>query len=173
MLRLRILITVCAFALLLSPPAQAASRASARLALGERVAKFARSFVGVPYVWGGMSPRGFDCSGLVAFVYRHFGISLPHYTVAQFARGQRVGRWGLQPGDLVFFAGLSHVGLYVGHDEFIHAPHSGTRVSIAPLSGGYAAAFAGARRIGLVVRGTVRARPHSGPHRLWEKRASR
>src|SRR5712691_3962141 len=95
-----------------------------------RPGRYARTFIGVPYRWGGMSPRtGFDCSGFVAFVYRHFGVSLPHYTVAQYQRGRRVARGALRPGDLVFFAGLSHVGLYVGGGRFVHAPHTGTRVS--------------------------------------------
>jgi cell wall-associated NlpC family hydrolase len=109
--------------------------------------RYAKRFIGVPYRWGGSSPRtGFDCSGFVAFVYRHFGLSLPHYTVAQFSHGRRVPRGRLRPGDVLFFDGLGHVGIYVGRGRFIHAPHSGTRVSVTPLAGWYSARYAGARR---------------------------
>jgi cell wall-associated NlpC family hydrolase len=112
-----------------------------------RVVRFARRFVGVRYSYGGISPHtGFDCSGFTRFVYAHFGIVLPHYSVAQFDRGRRVSRAGLRPGDLVFFDGLGHVGLYVGGGRFIHAPHTGTRVQISSLGGWYSARFDGARR---------------------------
>jgi peptidoglycan DL-endopeptidase CwlO len=113
-----------------------------------KVVRYARHFLGIPYVYGGTSPRsGFDCSGFTRFVYAHFGIALPHYSGAQFGMGHRVSRAGLRPGDLLFFDGLGHVGLYVGHGRFIHAPHSGTRVSIEPLSGWYAGRYDGARRL--------------------------
>jgi peptidoglycan DL-endopeptidase CwlO len=113
-----------------------------------RIVRFARRFLGVPYSYGGTSPRsGFDCSGYTRFVYAHFGIGLPHYSGAQFALGHRVARDRLRPGDLLFFDGLGHVGLYVGHGRFIHAPHSGTSVSIASLGGWYSARFDGARRL--------------------------
>ena len=112
------------------------------------VVRFARHFLGVPYSYGGTSPRsGFDCSGFTRFVYAHFGIALPHYSGAQFALGHRVPRARLRPGDLLFFDGLGHVGLYVGHGRFIHAPHTGTRVSIASLDGWYAGQYDGARRL--------------------------
>jgi peptidoglycan DL-endopeptidase CwlO len=113
-----------------------------------KVVRYARHFIGIPYSYGGTSPRsGFDCSGFTRFVYAHFGIALPHYSGAQFGMGHRVSRAGLRPGDLLFFDGLGHVGLYVGHGRFIHAPHSGTRVSIDPLSGWYAGRYDGARRL--------------------------
>jgi cell wall-associated NlpC family hydrolase len=83
----------------------------------------------------------------VRFVYEHFGIDLPHSSYAQFGRGRRVPRTALRPGDLVFFHRLGHVGLYIGHGRFIHAPHSGTRVSIDRLGGWYAARYDGARRL--------------------------
>ena len=112
-----------------------------------RVVRFARHLLGVPYVYGGSSPRiGFDCSGFTRFVYSHFGIALPHYSGAQFSLGRRVSRVGLRPGDLVFFDGLGHVGLYIGGGRFIHAPHSGTRVSVDSLNGWYASQYDGARR---------------------------
>jgi cell wall-associated NlpC family hydrolase len=112
------------------------------------VVRFARHFIGTRYVYGGTSPRsGFDCSGFTRFVYSHFGISLPHYSGAQFYRGRPVSRRGLRPGDLVFFDGLGHVGMYVGNGRFIHAPHTGTRVEIDSLSGWYGARYDGARRV--------------------------
>ena len=149
MLRLRLLFVLLLCALALPALGAAATERQPEVDQGELVARYARTFVGVPYRWGGTSPRtGFDCSGFVAFVYRHFGVSLPHYTVAQFERGRRVARGALRPGDLVFFAGLSHVGLYIGDGRFVHAPHTGTRVSVASLRRGwYRETFAGARRI--------------------------
>jgi cell wall-associated NlpC family hydrolase len=113
-----------------------------------KVVRYARRLLGIPYSYGGTSPRsGFDCSGLTRFVYAHFGIALPHYSGAQFGLGRRVSRGGLRPGDLLFFDGLGHVGLYVGSGLFIHAPHSGTRVSIDSLSGWYSGRYDGARRL--------------------------
>jgi cell wall-associated NlpC family hydrolase len=114
--------------------------------IGVRAVAYARRFVGVPYRWGGSGPGGFDCSGLVRYVYRRFGVELPHSSYADFSLGRRVGRWALEPGDLVFFSGLGHVGLYVGHGRFIHAPHSGTRVQISRLRD-WAGSYEGARRL--------------------------
>ena len=80
-----------------------------------KVVRFARHFLGIRYSYGGTSPRsGFDCSGFTRFIYAHFGITLPHYSGAQFDRGRRVSRAGLRPGDLLFFDGLGHVGMYIG-----------------------------------------------------------
>ncbi len=110
-------------------------------------AGIAMRYLGVPYVWGGASPAGFDCSGLVMYVFAQLGVSLPHYTGAQWNMGVPVARGDLQPGDLVFFDGLGHVGIYIGGGQFIHAPHTGTVVQISSLSGWYAATYVGARRI--------------------------
>ena len=116
--------------------------------LGRRIVAYARHFLGVRYSWGGTSPRtGFDCSGLVRFVYGHFGIALPHSSWADLGLGHRVGRRRLQPGDLVFFAGASHVGIYAGSGRFIDAPHSGAVVRITTMRGWYGASFYGARRV--------------------------
>ena len=111
------------------------------------VVGYAMSFVGTPYVWGGASPSGFDCSGFVMYVYAHFGVSLPHSSYAQYGYGSAVPRGDLQPGDLVFFDGLGHVGIYVGGGSFIHAPHTGDVVKVSSLSGWYAATYVGARRL--------------------------
>lgn len=111
-----------------------------------RIVRFARRYLGVRYVYGGTSPRnGFDCSGFTRFVYAHFGIVLPHYSGAQFSMGRRISERGLRPGDLVFFDRLGHVGIYIGSGRFIHAPHTGTRVSIDTLSSH--GSYDGARRI--------------------------
>jgi peptidoglycan DL-endopeptidase CwlO len=114
------------------------------------VVGIAMRYLGTPYVWGGASPSGFDCSGFVMYVYAQVGISLPHYTVAQwnYADAVSVPRNELQPGDLVFFAGLGHVGIYVGGGRFIHSPHTGDVVRIDSLSEGwYASEYDGAKRI--------------------------
>ena len=112
------------------------------------VVSIAMQYLGVPYVWGGESPSGFDCSGFVAYVYAQMGVSLPHYTGAQWAVGAPVSSGDLEPGDLVFFDGLGHVGLYIGGGEFIHSPHTGDVVRIDSLSESwYAATYDGARRI--------------------------
>ncbi|HEX3805250.1 MAG TPA: C40 family peptidase [Gaiellaceae bacterium] len=124
------------------------SRATAIAHEQKRLVRFARHYLGVRYVYGGTSPAGgFDCSGFTRFVYAHFGISLPHYSGSQFDRGRRVSRAGLRPGDLVFFDGLGHVGIYIGRDRFIHAPHTGTDVEIDTLSGWYGTRYDGARRL--------------------------
>jgi cell wall-associated NlpC family hydrolase len=113
-----------------------------------RVVRYARHLLGVRYSYGGTSPSsGFDCSGFTRFVYAHFGVTLPHYSASQFSLGRRVSRRGLRPGDLLFFDGLGHVGLYIGNGRFIHAPHSGTRVTVSSLAGWYGARYDGARRL--------------------------
>jgi len=151
MLRLRLLLLLCLLALVGSgvaaTPGSAATRVQPQADIGVRVSKYSRQFLGVPYRWGGASPRsGFDCSGFVAYVYRHFGVKLPHTTFTQFARGRHVSRGRLRPGDLVFFDGLTHVGLYIGHGRMIHAPHTGSHVRIESLR--YGGSYDGARRVG-------------------------
>jgi cell wall-associated NlpC family hydrolase len=114
------------------------------------VVSLAVQYLGVPYVWAGASPTGFDCSGLVQYVYGQIGVSLPHNTVLQWndPRAVSVPRNQLQSGDLVFFNGLDHVGIYVGHGYFIDAPHTGAFVRIDSLRDGwYAANYDGAKRI--------------------------
>ena len=104
--------------------------------------------LGKPYVWGAAGPNSFDCSGLTMFAYAQAGISLSHYTGAQFNEGQHVPQSDLRPGDLVFFGtSLGHMGMYIGNGNFIHAPHSGDVVKISPLSGYYQSEYAGAVRV--------------------------
>jgi cell wall-associated NlpC family hydrolase len=107
-------------------------------------------YLGVPYKWAGATPAsGFDCSGLVQYVYAQLGILLPHNAAAQFNSPNAVSvpRDQLQPGDLVFFDGLDHVGIYIGGGDFIDAPHTGSFVRIDSLTGWYAANYDGAKRI--------------------------
>jgi len=113
-----------------------------------RVVLAARRFLGVPYAYGGASRSGVDCSGLAMLAYRSAGIRLEHYTGAQWRVGRRVvGR--LLPGDLVFFGSRGgdpwHVGIYVGHGRYIHAPQTGDHVRVAPLRSHRD--YMGARRI--------------------------
>src|SRR5437763_5884177 len=115
--------------------------------IGAAAARYALRFRGVPYVWGGSSPAGFDCSGFTRYVYAHFHIDLPHSSYAQWTSGRHIRRSRLRPGDLVFF-GLGHVGLWTGHGGFIHAPQTGQVVSTTALSGSwYADTYTGAVRI--------------------------
>jgi cell wall-associated NlpC family hydrolase len=113
------------------------------------VIAIAMQYLGVPYQWGGASPAtGFDCSGFVMYVYAQIGVSLPHQAAAQYGYGVYVSRDQLQPGDLVFFNGLGHMGMYIGGGQFIHAPHTGDVVKISSLyDSWYAATFVGARRV--------------------------
>jgi cell wall-associated NlpC family hydrolase len=113
------------------------------------VVSIAMQYLGVPYVWGGASPStGFDCSGFVMYVFAQIGVSLPHHAASQYNYGVPVSRDQLAPGDLVFFDGLGHVGIYIGDGQFIHAPHTGDVVKISSLyESWYSATYYGARRL--------------------------
>ena len=112
------------------------------------VVGIAMQYLGVPYAWGGASPSGFDCSGFVMYVFSQVGVSLPHNAAAQYGYGVAVSSDQLQPGDLVFFDGLGHVGIYIGGGQFVHSPHSGDVVKISSLGDSwYASTYVGARRI--------------------------
>ena len=106
-------------------------------------ASIALHYLGVPYRYGGASPSGFDCSGLVMYVYAQLGISLPHYTVAQWNATQPIS--SPAPGDLVFFNGLGHVGIYIGGGKMVDAPHTGSVVRIDSIAG--FGGYDGARRV--------------------------
>ncbi len=110
------------------------------------VVGIAMRYLGIPYVWGGASPGGFDCSGFVMYVFAQVGVSLPHNAAAQYGVGTPVSQGQLQPGDVVFFDGLGHDGIYIGGGNFIHSPHTGDVVKISSLSGWYASTYVGARR---------------------------
>ncbi|MFN8108840.1 MAG: NlpC/P60 family protein [Thermoleophilia bacterium] len=99
------------------------------------VVAIAERYLGTPYVWGGAAPGGFDCSGLASYVYAQIGISMPHYTGAIFSMFPQVSYNDLQAGDLVFFhSDHSHMGIYIGNGQFIHAPHTGDVVKISSLA---------------------------------------
>ncbi len=92
--------------------------------------------LGKPYRYGALGPRSYDCSGLTLFAYRAAGISLPHSAAAQYGSGRRVARKDLQPGDLIFWRGLGHVGIYLGGGRMVHAPQSGDVVRITSIDQG-------------------------------------
>lgn len=109
--------------------------------IGAQAVSIAMQYLGVPYVWGGASPGGFDCSGLTSYVYGQLGIGLSHFTGSQWNEGTRVPADQLLPGDLVFFhSDLHHMGMYIGNGQMIHAPQTGDVVKIAPLMSDYAGA---------------------------------
>jgi len=120
---------------------------------GQQILNFAKQYLGVPYVFGGASPSGFDCSGLVYYVLKNFGFSPFRTAEDQYKMGTYVAKSNLQPGDLVFFEntykyGISHVGIYAGNGQFIHAPNSNSVVSYANLTTGYwSNHYYGARRV--------------------------
>jgi cell wall-associated NlpC family hydrolase len=108
---------------------------------GAQAVSIAMQYLGVPYVWGGSSPGGFDCSGLTSYVYAQLGVGLSHFTGSQWNEGTRVPADQLLPGDLVFFhSDLHHMGMYVGNGQMIHAPQTGDVVKISPLMSDYAGA---------------------------------
>lgn len=116
---------------------------------GERAVKHALEVVGTPYRWGGESPStGFDCSGLVRWAYGRVGIDLPHSSYALYGEGRRVREAQMEPGDLLFFEGLGHVGLYLGNGRMVHSPQTGRNVEVVRLSTtNYGARLIGARRV--------------------------
>ena len=134
---------------------------AASSSIGDQVVALAMNYLGVPYVYGGASPKGFDCSGFTMYVYKQFGYSLPHSASSQWSSsGVYVERSELQPGDLVLFCdpsrsngkACSHVGIYIGNNEFIHASSgssSGKRVIVSSLNQDYYNKYyKGAKRLG-------------------------
>ena len=121
--------------------------------LADEIIANAKKYIGVPYLWGGTTPSGFDCSGYVQYIFRQSGITLPRTTTEQYKVGTYVSKANLIPGDLVFLQntyreGISHVGIYIGDGKMIHAENSSTGVIISDIfSGYYGARYVGARRI--------------------------
>jgi peptidoglycan DL-endopeptidase CwlO len=112
------------------------------------VVGIAMQYLGIPYRWGGSSPStGFDCSGFTMYVFSRVGVSIPRTVSTQYGAGVPVARSELQPGDLVFFNSLGHVGIYIGGNQFIHSPHTGDVVKISSITGYYSDRWVGARRI--------------------------
>jgi peptidoglycan DL-endopeptidase CwlO len=111
------------------------------------VVRVALRYLGTPYRWAGAGPAGFDCSGFVMYVYGKVGVRLPHSSTMLWGQGHRVTRSHLEPGDIVFFNGLTHVGIYIAHGRFVHSPHTGDVVKISRLSESwYWSTYDGARR---------------------------
>jgi cell wall-associated NlpC family hydrolase len=129
-----------------APTAAVAAPAAAPTHAGQVAMDTALAQRGKPYVWAGAGPSSFDCSGLTQFAFKAAGITLPHSSKAQSTMGTPIARAGLQPGDLVFFySPVSHVGIYIGNGQMVHAPTSGDVVKVTNIDamGG----FAGARRL--------------------------
>lgn len=114
---------------------------STPVSTGNQVAQLAKQLIGKPYQYGGNTPKGFDCSGLVQYTHNKVGISIPRTTDKQLKQAKPIKRSQLQAGDLVFFRlngrKVSHVGIYIGNNQIVHAPSSGKRVSYARLDQGY------------------------------------
>lgn len=157
--RLRSLLLLLALASFLAAPAAAEARgwptwqverpAKPKPTAGDRAAKIALTAVGVPYQWAGASPStGFDCSGLVYWAYGRLGVSVPHSSYALYETGRPVSLARLRAGDVLFFSGLGHVGIYIGRGRMVHAPQSGRTVEVVHLRGShYGSRLVGARRI--------------------------
>jgi cell wall-associated NlpC family hydrolase len=153
----------------LTPPGQAAPVAATppnpEPPASHPAVELARTLLGIPYRWAGADPaRGFDCSGLVYYVFNQLQVRIPRMQRDLFKSAEQVGRSDLQPGDLLFFntfARLSHVGIYIGEGRFIHAPRRGRDVSIESLdSKYYQGRYAGARRV--MTNATAPASPAPG-----------
>ncbi len=123
----------------LQAPASTTSRGEgAPSASASSLINYAYQFLGTPYVWGGTTPKGFDCSGFTQYVFKHFGYSIGRTTGAQINAGRKVSRAEMQPGDLIF-THAGHVGIYIGNNKFIHSPHTGDVVKVSSVYKFYAA----------------------------------
>ena len=134
--------------------AQVDASVAASSGKGSQIAQYALQYVGCPYVYGGSSPSGFDCSGFTTYVMKHFGYSINRTASSQMDNGTSVSKSQLQPGDLVFFNSgnsskrATHVGIYTGNGQFVHASTSTTGVIISDLNSSYySSTYVGARRL--------------------------
>ena len=134
--------------------AQVDASVAASSGTGSQIAQYALQYVGSPYVYGGSSPSGFDCSGFTTYVMKHFGYSVNRTASGQMDNGTAVDRSQLQPGDLVFFNSgnsskrATHVGIYTGNGQFVHASTSTTGVIVSDLNSSYySRTYVGARRL--------------------------
>jgi cell wall-associated NlpC family hydrolase len=116
----------------LSEASRTAQTAPEQRVDGSKIVSDAKQFLGVPYVWGGTTPDGFDCSGLTQYVYAMSGIHLPRVDTDQHNFGTEISASDARPGDLVWHPG--HIGIYIGNGQIIHAPRPGKTVTVAPLS---------------------------------------
>lgn len=136
-----LLLTICLFNLEAYANTNDARNNRQAISRGPQLVSYAKRFLGIKYKWSGQSPSGFDCSGFTSYIYKSFGINLPHSSYGQFKSGQRISKSQLLPGDLVFFQtskrGISHVGIYIGNGKFIHASSGMGYVTITNLSEPY------------------------------------
>jgi cell wall-associated NlpC family hydrolase len=141
--------TAATFEALRHPEPRAPTNAPRFMSVPVRAATLALRMAGAPYRWGGESPAsGFDCSGLIRWAYGQLGVDLPHNSYALYDVGRPVPRQRMKTGDVLFFSGLGHVGLYLGGGRMVHAPYSGKDVEIVRLaSTNYGSRLVGARRV--------------------------
>lgn len=149
-MRNRIIQTLIVVSLIFSLQVFSADKASA--ASSSEIGAFASKFYGTPYKFGGTTPKGFDCSGYIRYVFNKFDISLPRTSAEQYKVGEKVAKDKLQPGDLVFFAntykkGISHTGIYLGDGEFISAKSKGVVKANLNTNPYWAPKYAGAKRL--------------------------
>lgn len=126
------------------------SKTALQAARARKAVAAAKAQIGDPYRYGGTGPGAFDCSGLVQYAWKKAGVKIPRVTHSQYARIRTKISWKhLKPGDLLFFRGRGHVGMYIGNGKMVHSPSTGKRVSIQKLGGWRKASFAGAVRPGM------------------------
>ncbi|MEU8040723.1 C40 family peptidase [Streptosporangium sp. NPDC049078] len=125
------------------------SKAARQKVRAGKAVSTAKKQIGTPYRWGASGPGAFDCSGLVRYAWKKAGVSLPRVTHSQYRAIKKKVSWSkLRPGDLMFFSGKGHVGMYVGKGRMVHSPSSGKTVRVVKLAGYYKSSFAGAARPG-------------------------
>jgi cell wall-associated NlpC family hydrolase len=127
-------------------PASAATAVTAQSAAAQTAVNTAMAQLGDPYAWAGAGPNSFDCSGLTQFAWKAAGVALPHSAAAQAGLGTPVSRANLLPGDLVFFYGTGHVGIYIGNNQVVHAPTAGDVVKVTNVDAFHG--YSSARRVG-------------------------